>query len=121
MAETYRIVIAKPGLDGHDRGAKIVARALRDAGYEAIYTGLEEYQGKGLFGGYGIRLPRSEVASTAEEAGAAAERMGGRVAVKVQVQSGGRGKGGGIALVKSPGDAAEAAGRMFRDGFNGTP
>ena len=42
MAETYRIVIAKPGLDGHDRGAKIVARALRDAGYEVIYTGLHQ-------------------------------------------------------------------------------
>ena len=42
MADTYRIVIAKPGLDGHDRGAKIVARALRDAGYEVIYTGLHQ-------------------------------------------------------------------------------
>jgi len=37
-----RILIAKPGLDGHDRGAKIVARALRDAGYEVIYTGLRQ-------------------------------------------------------------------------------
>lgn len=37
-----RIVIAKPGLDGHDRGAKVVARALRDAGYEVIYTGLRQ-------------------------------------------------------------------------------
>jgi methylmalonyl-CoA mutase cobalamin-binding domain/chain len=42
MAQTFRIVIAKPGLDGHDRGAKIVARALRDAGYEVIYTGLHQ-------------------------------------------------------------------------------
>jgi methylmalonyl-CoA mutase C-terminal domain/subunit len=42
MAEKHRIVIAKPGLDGHDRGAKIVARALRDAGYEVIYTGLHQ-------------------------------------------------------------------------------
>ena len=42
MPETYRIVIAKPGLDGHDRGAKVVARALRDAGYEVIYTGLHQ-------------------------------------------------------------------------------
>ncbi|HVI92928.1 MAG TPA: cobalamin B12-binding domain-containing protein [Anaeromyxobacter sp.] len=37
-----RIVIAKPGLDGHDRGAKIIARALRDAGFEVIYTGLHQ-------------------------------------------------------------------------------
>jgi methylmalonyl-CoA mutase C-terminal domain/subunit len=42
MAETFRIIVAKPGLDGHDRGAKIVARALRDAGYEVIYTGLHQ-------------------------------------------------------------------------------
>lgn len=38
----YRIVIAKPGLDGHDRGAKVIARALRDAGFEVIYTGLHQ-------------------------------------------------------------------------------
>jgi methylmalonyl-CoA mutase C-terminal domain/subunit len=37
-----RIVVAKPGLDGHDRGAKIIARALRDAGMEVIYTGLHQ-------------------------------------------------------------------------------
>jgi len=36
----YRVLIAKPGLDGHDRGAKVIARALRDAGFEVIYTGL---------------------------------------------------------------------------------
>ncbi len=42
MPGRHRIVIAKPGLDGHDRGAKIVARALRDAGYEVIYTGLHQ-------------------------------------------------------------------------------
>jgi methylmalonyl-CoA mutase, C-terminal domain len=36
----YRVLIAKPGLDGHDRGAKVIARALRDAGFEVVYTGL---------------------------------------------------------------------------------
>jgi methylmalonyl-CoA mutase C-terminal domain/subunit len=36
----YRVIIAKPGLDGHDRGAKVIARALRDAGFEVVYTGL---------------------------------------------------------------------------------
>ena len=40
MDQPLRIVVAKPGLDGHDRGAKVVARALRDAGHEVIYTGL---------------------------------------------------------------------------------
>ncbi|MGW0040133.1 cobalamin B12-binding domain-containing protein [Rhodococcus sp. NPDC003348] len=39
---TARILVAKPGLDGHDRGAKIVARALRDAGFEVIYTGIRQ-------------------------------------------------------------------------------
>ena len=42
MAKTLRVVIAKPGLDGHDRGAKVIARALRDAGMEVIYTGLRQ-------------------------------------------------------------------------------
>jgi methylmalonyl-CoA mutase C-terminal domain/subunit len=42
MASTIRVVVAKPGLDGHDRGAKIIARALRDAGMEVIYTGLHQ-------------------------------------------------------------------------------
>lgn len=42
MAEKTRILIAKPGLDGHDRGAKYVARALRDHGYEVIYTGIRQ-------------------------------------------------------------------------------
>ena len=42
MTTTHRILVAKPGLDGHDRGAKVVARALRDAGYEVIYTGLRQ-------------------------------------------------------------------------------
>ena len=42
MARKIRVVVAKPGLDGHDRGAKIIARALRDAGMEVIYTGLHQ-------------------------------------------------------------------------------
>lgn len=42
MAQKIRVLIAKPGLDGHDRGAKIIARALRDAGMEVIYTGIRQ-------------------------------------------------------------------------------
>jgi methylmalonyl-CoA mutase, C-terminal domain len=42
MSAPVRVVVAKPGLDGHDRGAKVVARALRDAGFEVIYTGLHQ-------------------------------------------------------------------------------
>lgn len=42
MKRHYRVVVAKPGLDGHDRGAKTITRALRDAGFEVIYTGLHQ-------------------------------------------------------------------------------
>ncbi|MDT5042193.1 MAG: isobutyryl-CoA mutase small subunit [Actinoplanes sp.] len=42
MLQRIRVVVAKPGLDGHDRGAKVVARALRDAGMEVVYTGLHQ-------------------------------------------------------------------------------
>jgi methylmalonyl-CoA mutase C-terminal domain/subunit len=42
LGRPLRILVAKPGLDGHDRGAKIIARALRDAGFEVIYTGLHQ-------------------------------------------------------------------------------
>ena len=42
MSRKIRVLIAKPGLDGHDRGAKVVARALRDSGFEVIYTGLHQ-------------------------------------------------------------------------------
>jgi methylmalonyl-CoA mutase C-terminal domain/subunit len=42
MGQSLRVVIAKPGLDGHDRGAKVIARALRDAGMEVVYTGLRQ-------------------------------------------------------------------------------
>jgi methylmalonyl-CoA mutase, C-terminal domain len=42
MSSKIRVVIAKPGLDGHDRGARVIARALRDAGMEVIYTGLRQ-------------------------------------------------------------------------------
>src|SRR3990172_3542626 len=160
MPGKQRIIVAKPGLDGHDRGAKVVARALRDAGFEVIYTGLHQTpeqiaettiqedadavglschsgahmtlfprvvsllreKGAGdvvIFGGGIIpkddipRLAEREVASTPGEAADAAERLGGHVAVKAQVQTGGRGKGGGVALVHSPEEAAAETRRML--------
>lgn len=42
MEKKIRVLVAKPGLDGHDRGAKVIARALRDAGFEVVYTGLRQ-------------------------------------------------------------------------------
>jgi methylmalonyl-CoA mutase C-terminal domain/subunit len=46
MAQKIRVLIAKPGLDGHDRGAKVISRALRDAGMEVIYTGIRQTPGQ---------------------------------------------------------------------------
>jgi succinyl-CoA synthetase beta subunit len=71
---------------------------------------LYEYQGKQLFAQHGIPVPAGEVAETPEEARAAAERIGGRVVVKAQVQIGGRGKAGGIKLADTP-EEAEARAR----------
>ncbi len=79
---------------------------------------LYEHMGKDLFRAHGIPTPRGRVCRTPEEAADAARSLGGRAVVKVQVQIGGRGKGGGVALVDSPGRAADEAARMMREGFN---
>src|ERR671922_150610 len=79
---------------------------------------LLEYQGKELFERHGIKLIPRQVAQSAAEAREVAGRLG-PVAVKVQVQAGGRGKGGGIVLAKTPAEAERAARKMFEDGFNG--
>jgi len=81
---------------------------------------LFEHQGKELFERHGIKLIPREVAESAAEAREAAGRLG-PVAVKVQVQIGGRGKGGGIVLARTPDEAEKAARRMFEDGFQGLP
>jgi succinyl-CoA synthetase beta subunit len=81
---------------------------------------LYEHQGKELFAKHDIPLVEGSVAESAEQARGIAERLGGKVAVKVQVQIGGRGKGGGIALVGSPEEAEDAAARMLSGGFQGT-
>jgi succinyl-CoA synthetase beta subunit len=82
---------------------------------------LYEHQGKELFARQGIRLVEGEVAESADEVRAIAQRLGGSVAVKAQVQIGGRGKGGGIALVHSPQEAEAAGARILSGGFAGTP
>ena len=81
---------------------------------------LYEHQGKELFARYDIPLIQSEVATSAAAARAAAGRLGA-VAVKAQVQMGGRGKGGGIVLARSPAQADEAARKILEDGFRGMP
>ena len=80
---------------------------------------LYEYQGKELFKRHGIPVPRFIIAENAESARAATEILGGRSVVKVQVQIGGRGKGGGVVLADTPDEAEAEAERMLRDGFQG--
>src|SRR6266487_2338673 len=74
---------------------------------------LFEYQAKELFASHGIPVPRGRVAGDADEAGRAAAELGGRVAVKAQVQTGGRGKAGGIKLADDPAGARAAAERIL--------
>src|SRR5207342_2405318 len=80
---------------------------------------LYEHMGKDLFRAQGIPTPEGRVCRTPEEAAEAAGAVGGRAVVKVQVQAGGRGKGGGVVLVDTPERAAEEAARLLRDGFAG--
>ncbi|MGQ0670212.1 MAG: ADP-forming succinate--CoA ligase subunit beta [Actinomycetota bacterium] len=82
---------------------------------------LYEHQGKDLFAKHGIPLVEGFVAETPDDARRLTERLGGKAAVKVQVQIGGRGKAGGVALAQSPEEAEEAARGMLTDGFRGTP
>ena len=82
---------------------------------------LYEHQGKDLFAAHGIPLPERQVVETPEEARRAAERFGGKAVVKVQVQVGGRGKGGGIVLARSPAEAEDAARRLLDEGFQAMP
>src|SRR6188472_3949748 len=70
---------------------------------------LYEYQGKQLFARFGIPVSEGKLATTPEEARAAAEELGGQVVVKAQVLTGGRGKAGGIQLADSPADAEAKA------------
>jgi len=74
---------------------------------------IHEYQAKQILARHGVRIPRGEVAYTKEEAREIADRIGGTVVVKAQIHAGGRGKGGGVKLAKSPDEAAEIAGRML--------
>ncbi len=81
---------------------------------------LYEHQGKELFARHGLPLVEGFVATSGRGAFEIAERLGGKVAVKAQVQIGGRGKGGGIALVHSAEEAKAAAEKMLAEGFRGT-
>ncbi|HEX7548451.1 MAG TPA: ATP-grasp domain-containing protein, partial [Candidatus Methylomirabilis sp.] len=74
---------------------------------------IHEYQAKVILAEAGVPVPRGRVATTASEARAIAQELGGRVVVKAQIHAGGRGKGGGVKLVSSPDEAEEAAARIL--------
>lgn len=74
---------------------------------------IHEYQAKQILARFGVPVPRGEVAFTAEEAEAAARRIGASVVIKAQIHAGGRGKGGGIKVARTPEEAGEVARRML--------
>src|SRR6202790_4281190 len=75
---------------------------------------IHEYQAKAILARHGVPVPRGEIASAAAEAGEVARRLGGQiVVVKAQIHAGGRGKGGGVKLAKSPQDAEKLARAMI--------
>ena len=74
---------------------------------------VHEYQAKAIFTRYGVPVPEGGVASSSPEAGEIARRLGGEAVIKAQVHAGGRGKGGGIMVVKDPAEAEAAAARML--------
>src|SRR5512136_1960708 len=82
---------------------------------------LHEYQSKQIFAKYGIAIPKGRVASTAGEAKAIAEELGGRVVVKAQVLVGGRGKAGGVQLAHNPSEAEQVATRILAMEIKGLP
>jgi succinyl-CoA synthetase beta subunit len=82
---------------------------------------LYEHMGKDLFRAHGIETPRGIVAFSPADAASATRELGGRSVVKIQVQVGGRGKGGGVELCDTPDAAAAAADRMLGTDFKGFP
>jgi len=74
---------------------------------------IHEYQAKAILAEFGVPVPRGRVATSPVEARAIAQELGGTVVVKAQIHAGGRGKGGGVKLAKSPEEAEEAAGRIL--------
>src|SRR5512140_100986 len=82
---------------------------------------LHEYQSKQIFARYGIPIPKGRIATTAREAKAIAEELGGRVVIKSQVLVGGRGKAGGVKLAKDPNEAEQLAAQILAMEIKGLP
>ncbi len=126
-ATPIRVLVAKPGLDGHDRGAKVIARALRDAGMEVIYTGLrqtpemivnaaiqEDVDCVGLSilsGAHNAIVPRITTMLREQSAGDILVVLGGTI----PEQDIGALKDQGVAAVFGPGTSLESVVRFIRD------
>ena len=87
--------------------------AILEVPVSIIHMKIHEYQAKALLARYGVPVPRGEVAHTVVEAEAAAQKLGGTVVVKAQIHAGGRGKGGGVKVVKNSEDARAAAEKIL--------
>src|SRR5579859_4992468 len=74
---------------------------------------IHEYQAKSILDEFGVPIPKGRVATTAAEARAVAEELGGKVVVKAQIHAGGRGKGGGVKLANSADEAEKVAGQIL--------
>src|SRR5579862_9141291 len=83
--------------------------AILEVPLSTIHMKIHEYQAKALLARYGVPVPRSEVVHTVPDAELAAQRLGGTVVVKAQIHAGGRGKGGGVKVVKNSAEARVAA------------
>jgi succinyl-CoA synthetase beta subunit len=87
--------------------------ACKLIGFEVQRMKIHEYQAKEILARYGVRIPRGEIANSKEEARKIAEKLGGTVVVKAQIHAGGRGKGGGVKLAKSPDEAAQVFEKIY--------
>ncbi len=87
--------------------------AILEVPVSIIHMKIHEYQAKALLARYGVPVPRGEVAHTVVEAEAAAQKLGGTVVVKAQIHAGGRGKGGGVKVVKNYEEARAAAEKIL--------
>src|ERR1700731_105227 len=87
---------------------------MRYSGDSSAYRmKIHEYQAKALLARYGVPVPRGEVATTVDEAEAAANKLGGSVVVKAQIHAGGRGKGGGVKVAKDAAEARKVAAKIL--------
>src|SRR5438093_10432434 len=93
------------------RGSRACGTGTQRTGTHIVK--IHEYQAKAILARHGVPVPQGEVVFAAADAGVAAKQLGGTVVVKAQIHAGGRGKGGGVKVVKGPDEAARATADMI--------